>query len=95
MNGCSEEKNGNKYLALVPIDESKDTLKKHEDLWNKIRDFKKSTTTNSENYDEKYMKIKFNSNDDLPLKKTLELYSMVIVVRSVFHEETNITSKFS
>ena len=95
MNGCIEEKNGNKYLALVPIDESKDTLKKHEELWNKIRDFKKSTTTNSHNYDEKYMKIKFNSNDDLPLKKTLELYSMVIVVRSVFHEETNITSKFS
>ena len=32
------------------------------------------------------MKIKFNSDDDLPLKKTLKLYNMVIVVRSVFHE---------
>ena len=32
------------------------------------------------------MKIKFNSDDDLPVKKTLELYNMIIVVRHVFHE---------
>ena len=32
------------------------------------------------------MKIKFNSDDDLPLNKTLELRKMIIVVRSVFHE---------
>ena len=30
------------------------------------------------------MKIKFNSDDDLPQKKTLQLYNMVIVVGSVF-----------
>ena len=31
------------------------------------------------------MKIKFNSDDDLPVKKkTLELCSMVSIVRSVF-----------
>ena len=34
---------------------------------------------NSDNYDEKHMKTKFNSDDDLPLKKTLELCNMVIV----------------
>ena len=34
------------------------------------------------------MKVKFNSDDDLPLKKTLKLYNLVIVVRSVFHEGT-------
>ena len=33
------------------------------------------------------MKLEFNSDDDLPLKKTLELYNMMIVVRSVFYEE--------
>ena len=32
------------------------------------------------------MKDKFDSNDDQPLKETLELYNMVIAVRSVFHE---------
>ena len=33
------------------------------------------------------LKIKFNSDDDLSLKKTLKLYDMLIVVRSVFHED--------
>ena len=32
------------------------------------------------------MKIKFNSDDDLPLKKTIEIPTMKIVVRAVFHE---------
>ena len=32
------------------------------------------------------MKIKFNSDDDLPLKKTLELRKMITVIESVFHE---------
>ena len=36
--------------------------------------------------DEKYMKIKLNSNDELPLNNTVEIHSMVIVVRAVFHE---------
>ena len=33
------------------------------------------------------MKIKFNSNDDLPLNEMLELHNMVMVVRSAFHED--------
>ena len=32
------------------------------------------------------MKIKFNSNDNLPLNKTLKLHNMTIVIRSVFEE---------
>ena len=37
----------------------------------------------------KYMKTKSYSDGDLPLKKTLQLYSLIIVVRSVFHEGNN------
>ena len=40
--------------------ESKEKIKKYEELWIKIRDLIRSITKNSENYDEKYMKIKFN-----------------------------------
>ena len=32
------------------------------------------------------MKTKFNSDDDLPLKKTLEFRNMITVVRPAFHE---------
>ena len=31
-----------------------------------------------------YIKIKFNSNDDLPLSKPLKFYLMTITIRSVF-----------
>ena len=33
------------------------------------------------------MKIKFNSDDDLPLNKELKFYNMVITIRSVFEED--------
>ena len=32
------------------------------------------------------MKIKFNSDDDLPLNKILDLHMLTIIVRSVFEE---------
>ena len=74
-------------MTLVSTDENKDKLKIYQELWNKIRYLIKSVTINSDNYDKKYMKIKFNSDDDLPLKKMVELQNMVIVVRSVFQED--------
>ena len=86
MNGYSEEINGNKYLTLVPTNENKEKIKKHEELWSKIRYLIRSITKNSDDYDEKYMKIKFNSDDELPLNKTIEIPTMAIVVRAVFHE---------
>ena len=87
INGYIEESNRNKYLAVVPPVEWNDTLKKYEELWGKLRDFNRSMINNFDNYDEKYMKIKFNSDDDLPLKKTLKFRNMIIVVRSVFHKD--------
>ena len=33
------------------------------------------------------MKIKFNSDDDLPLNKPLEFHVMTIIIRSVFEED--------
>ena len=63
------------------------TFKKYEELESKVRDFIISITNNSDNYDDKYIKINFNSDDDLPLKKTLELYNMTIVVIFIFQED--------
>ena len=44
-----------------------------------------SISNNSDNYDEKYIKLKLSSDDNLPLKK-LEIHNMVITVRAVFDE---------
>ena len=45
-------------------------------------------TKNSDDYNERYMKIKFNSDDELPLNKLIEIPSMIIVVRAVFKENS-------
>ena len=37
-------------------------------------------TKNSDDYDEKYMKIKFNSDDELPLNKTMKSATTKIAV---------------
>ena len=37
-------------------------------------------------YERYFIKIKFNSDDNLPLNKTLKLHNMTIVIRSVFEE---------
>ena len=58
-------------------------------------DLIRSITNNSDDYDEQYMKIKFNSDAVLPLNKTLEIHNMVIVVTFAFLEATNIIHKIS
>ena len=51
---------------LVPTNESKKKKKK----CSKIRDFVRLITKKLDDYDEKYTKIKINSDDKLPLNKT-------------------------
>ena len=41
------------------------------------------------------MKIKFNSDDKLPLNKNTKFHSMMIVVSAVFMKTVNIIHKFS
>ena len=89
VNGYFGEINGNKYWTLVPTNESKEKIKEYEELWNKIRDLITLITKNSDDYDENYIKLKFNLDDELPLNKTIEIPSMIIVVKAVFHENNN------
>ena len=70
MDGYFEEINKNKYLTLVPTNESKEIRKKYVELWSKITDLVRSITKNSDDYNEKYIKIKLNSDDGFPLNKT-------------------------
>ena len=69
MKGYFEEINRNKYLTLVPTNESQEIIQIYEEMWSKIRDLISSITKTSD--DEKYMKIKFVSDDDLLLNKTI------------------------
>ena len=39
------------------------------------------------NYEKDYIKIKFHSDDELPLNEQIKSHAMTIVVRSVFEED--------
>ena len=56
-------------------------------LCSKFRGPIKSITNYADYYDQKYMKIKFNTDDDLTLTNMLQLCNMIIIVRYVFHAE--------
>ena len=84
VNGFFEEVNENKYLSLFPTNDSKEKVNKYDKLWSKNRDLIRSINKTSNDYDEKYMKIKFNSDDELPLNKMIKISSMIIVVTAVF-----------
>ena len=88
-NDYFEEINGSKYLTLNPTKESKEKIKKYKELWSKIKDLIRSITKNSNDYDEKHMKIKLNSDEEFPLNKRIEIPSMIIVVRAIFYENNN------
>ena len=95
VNGYFQEINKNKYLMLLSTNESKEKVKKYEEFWSKIRDLISLITRNSDDYDDKYMKIKFNSDDELPLNKTIEIPSMITVLDLFFMKRANIIPKFS
>ena len=76
MNGYFEKINGSKYLKLVPNNESKEKIKKYEELWSKVKDLIRLIDKKSDDYDEKYIEIKFNSDDELPLNKGIEIPTM-------------------
>ena len=83
-NGYIEEKGENKYLVFDSTDENKELLKKYNDIFNGIRDKIKEINSNDCDFEKDYMKIELNSDDDLPLNKSLKFTLMTITIRCVF-----------
>ena len=73
-------------MVFDSADENKELLKKYNDVWNGIKNKIKEVSSAECNYEKDYMKIKFNSGDNLPLNKTLKFRLMTITIRSVFSE---------
>ena len=67
--GYIEGKNG-KYLTLVSTDKNKKVLTKCIELWNEIKYLIKTINGGeASEHGKYYRKIKFNSHDNLPLRK--------------------------
>ena len=87
VGGYIEEKGANKYLAFDSTKENKELLNKYSDVFNGIREKIKEVCSDVSDYEKDYMKIKFNSDDGLPLNKPLKFHNMTITIRSVFEED--------
>ena len=59
--------------------------------WWKLRDGTKNLIDKIDDepveYEKDFMKIEFNSDDNLPLNKILKLHMLTVIVRSFFKEE--------
>ena len=81
MIGHFEEKNENKYLVLDDVDENKEISKKDEEVWEGVE--KEIETINGgENieYWKDFLKIWFESNDDLSLNKPTKLRLLTMII---------------
>ena len=93
VDGSIEEKNGNKYLTFASTDKNKKVLVKYIELWDEIKYHIKTINGGEYNsvkegeYGKDLIKIKFNSDDSLPLNKMLKLHNLTIIVRSIFGED--------
>ena len=87
VNGYIEEKGMDKYLVFDSTDENKELLKKYNDVFNGIKDKIKEINNNEFDYGKSYLKIKFRSDDDLPLNRSLEFCIMTTTIRHVFEKD--------
>ena len=88
--GYIEEKGSNKCLIFNSTNENKQLLKKYNDVFDGLTDEIKKIDDDCLEYTKDYTKIKFNSDDNLQLKKPLKFYNMTVTIRCVISEENKL-----
>ena len=82
------KKNESKYLVFDSTDENIEVFKKYIKLQNGIKNEIETINSGKKGeYGKVFMKIKFDIDDNLPLKKQSKLYMLTIIVRTVFEED--------
>ena len=80
-----EENNEDKYLIFALTDKNKEALENYTELWDEIKgQIELISGKEPTEYKKNFMKIRFESDDDLPLGKILNIPASLIIVRSVF-----------
>ena len=69
------------------MDENKEVSKKYEEVWESVRkDIEPTNGGEKFEYGKDFKKIRFESNDDLPMNKPITLHLLAIIIRCVFSE---------
>ena len=95
VDGHIEEKNKSKYIVFDSTDENKEVLKKYTELWDVIKnDVETINDGKKGEYGNDFMKIKFNTDDNLQLNKLLKLHLLTINVRFILKKIVNFIRNF-
>ena len=87
IDGFIEEKDGDKYLSIASTNRNSEVLKRYSEVWCGIKDcIEKINDSDLGEYDKDFMKIKFNSNNDIPLNKQLYFLTITVIIRNIFEE---------
>ena len=77
-------------MICASTDKNKEPLENCSELWDKLKDQIELISGNKPiKYEKAFMKIKFESDDDLPLGKILSIPVCIVTVRSVSQEDRN------
>ena len=75
-------------MNVTLTDSNSEVLKKYAEVWRGIGDqMKKMNDEQLGEYGKDYMKIKFNSDDNLPSNRILKFCILTIIIRSIFEED--------
>ena len=88
LDGFIEEENGNKYLNISLTHNDNDVLIKYAEVWSGIKDqIKKINNGSVGEYAKVYLKIKFDSDYNLPLNKILKFPILTIIIKNIFEKD--------
>ena len=87
-------KNGNKYLIFDSVDGNKKLLKKYNDVWSWIKNKTEEVSDIKCDYEKDYMKIEFDSDDNLPLNKPLKFHLMTLTIRCLAEKDGKLYHNF-
>ena len=74
-------------MKTASTDRNSEVLRKYSKVWNEIKDcIEKINDNELREYDGDYMKIKFNSNDYIPLNKQLHFPTITVIIRNIFEK---------
>ena len=88
IDGHIEGKSESKYLDFDSADENKKVLEKYTEFQDGIKNqIETIIVVKKGEYGKDFMKIKFDTDEDLPLNKPLQLHPLTIIVRCIFEED--------
>ena len=87
IKGHFEEVDEDKYLIISS--DIGDIMQKYQEVFDGIKEIIKKINGYSQpiKYDDNYMKIKFNTDDNIPLNKIIYLRTITIIIRSVTQKD--------